>query len=61
MTSPDDALAPELLEALQRVAQAPVLLAAFDFDGTLAPFTEDPQDSRALPESQEALDRLADL
>ena len=59
MTSPDDALAPELLEALQRLAQAPVLLAAFDFDGTLAPFTEDPQDSRALPESQEALDRLA--
>lgn len=59
MSSPDDALSPELLEALRRLAKAPVLLAAFDFDGTLAPFTVDPQDSRALPESQEALDRLA--
>lgn len=50
---------PQLLEALRRLAQAPTLLAAFDFDGTLAPFTVDPQDSRALPESQEAIDRLA--
>ena len=36
MSSPDDALSPELLEALRRLAKAPVLLAAFDFDGTLA-------------------------
>ena len=35
MSSPDDALSPELLEALRRLAKAPVLLAAFDFDGTL--------------------------
>ena len=62
MTAPaDDCLSPQLLEALQRIAQAPTLLAAFDFDGTLAPFTVDPADSRALPESQEALDRLAAL
>lgn len=56
-----DELAPDLLAALQRLAQAPVLLAAFDFDGTLAPFVVDPQDSRTLPEAQEALDRLARL
>ncbi|WP_144793645.1 trehalose-phosphatase [Kocuria palustris] len=66
MTEPSpDAPAPEadpqLMEALRRLAQAPTLLAAFDFDGTLAPFTVDPQDSRALPESQEALDRLAGM
>lgn len=52
---------PELLSALERLAQAPTLLAAFDFDGTLAPFVVDPADARALPASQAALDRLAEL
>lgn len=57
--SAETAVDPALRRALQRLAQAPTLLAAFDFDGTLAPFTVDPQDSRTLPESQAALDRLA--
>lgn len=52
---------PELLAAVQRLAEAPTLLAALDFDGTLAPFVVDPADARALPAAQTALDRLAGL
>ncbi|MDR0945319.1 MAG: trehalose-phosphatase [Bifidobacteriaceae bacterium] len=35
------------------------LLVALDFDGTLAPLQDDPQDSRALPEGVRALRALA--
>ncbi|GAA2121479.1 trehalose-phosphatase [Kocuria atrinae] len=48
-------------DALARAAGAEHLLIAFDFDGTLAPFTEDPADSRPLPEARAALDALAVL
>ncbi|MDO4919273.1 trehalose-phosphatase [Kocuria sp.] len=51
----------DLTEALAAAAAASTLLVALDFDGTLAPFTEDPADSRPLPEAQEALDVLAQL
>ncbi len=47
-----------LEEALGRAAGAGTLLVALDFDGTLAPFTDDPGDSRALPEAQAALEEL---
>ena len=51
----------DLQDALDRAAAAPRLLVALDFDGTLAPFTEDPADSRPLPAAREALDALAQL
>lgn len=44
-----------LPEALDRLARTPRLLVAIDFDGTLAPFTDDPLRSRALPDSHLAL------
>ena len=47
-----------LEEALDRAAGAGTLLVALDFDGTLAPFTDDPGDSRSLPEAQAALEEL---
>ncbi len=52
---------PDLEEALRRAAGAGILLVALDFDGTLAPFTDDPDDSRALPEAQSALETLLEL
>lgn len=57
MTDTHDARA-ALEEALERAAGAGTLLVALDFDGTLAPFTDDPADSRALPEAQAALEEL---
>lgn len=50
-----------LTDALARAARARRLLIALDFDGTLAPFTVDPADSRPLPEAREALATLAGL
>lgn len=50
-----------LSDALTRAALAQRLLIALDFDGTLAPFTVDPADSRPLPEAREALETLAGL
>ena len=48
-------------EALAAAASAGTLLLALDFDGTLAPFTEDPADSRPLPAARDALEELAGL
>jgi trehalose 6-phosphate phosphatase len=50
-----DALDVELLAALDRLAAAPRLLVAVDFDGTLAPEVDDPERARALPEAHEAM------
>lgn len=44
-----------LHEALARLAAAPRILIALDFDGTLAPEVDVPDDARALPEAQDAL------
>lgn len=60
MTAHDDEH-PDLEEAIARAAGAGVLLVALDFDGTLAPFTDDPSQSRALPEAQSALEELLEL
>jgi trehalose 6-phosphate phosphatase len=49
---------PELAEALARLAATPRLLVALDFDGTLAPLVDRPDDARALPEARDAVARL---
>jgi trehalose 6-phosphate phosphatase len=47
-----------LVQALTELAQTPRLLVALDFDGTLAPFVDEPLKARTLPEAKAALDRL---
>lgn len=59
--TPGQELREGLEEALARAARAGTLLVALDFDGTLAPFTDDPADSRALPQAQAALEELLGL
>lgn len=51
-------LPPELDDALATLAQTPRLLVALDFDGTLAPLVDRPDDARALPQAREAMARL---
>lgn len=58
--APSDA-ALALTGALRRLASAPRLLLALDFDGTLAPFVDKPKAARTLPESNAALERLERL
>lgn len=52
---PDDSEARRLVEA---VAEAPSLLVALDFDGTLAPRVDDPMSARMTPAARAAVDRL---
>lgn len=54
-------LAPELLEAVRRVAGTEHLLVTMDFDGTMAPLVDHAGDARALPRSAAAFAALADL
>jgi trehalose 6-phosphate phosphatase len=44
-----------------RVARTQKLLVALDFDGTMTPLADDPMSVRALPETAEAVRRLAAL
>lgn len=46
-------------DRLRRLATAPTLIVASDFDGTLAPLVENPSKARILPRAQQALDVLA--
>jgi len=48
-------LDPALLEHLERLAETPQLLVALDFDGTLSPEVDSPEEARALPEAREAV------
>ncbi|HRN29663.1 MAG TPA: trehalose-phosphatase [Terrimesophilobacter sp.] len=61
--SPDPAtdyvLDPALESALSRLAQAQRILVALDFDGTLAPTVDDPDEARSLPAAREAASALA--
>ncbi len=50
-----------LLSALEQAAKAPTLLVASDFDGALAEFTVDPEDSEPAPGAMAALRGLAAL
>jgi trehalose 6-phosphate phosphatase len=56
-----EALPAELRRAIVQIARTPRLLVACDYDGTLAPITENPDEARPLPESVGALRSLAGL
>ena len=60
-TSPPPDLTPDLAEALRRAAAAPTLVVACDYDGTLAPFVDDPTRAVPAPGAVEILSRLATL
>lgn len=51
----------DLYAALEQVAKVTTLLVATDFDGALAEFTVDPEDTSPAPGGMEALRRLAAL
>ncbi len=55
MTAP---LPDPLVGALRELARVRRLLVALDFDGTLAPEVDSPEQARALPEAREAVLRL---
>ncbi|KAB1657012.1 trehalose-phosphatase [Pseudoclavibacter sp. CFCC 11306] len=54
-------MTPELDAALQRITETERLLIALDFDGTVAPFTDNPADSRSLADSHLAVIQLWQL
>ena len=54
-------LSPEFADAIETLVDAQILLVALDFDGTLAPLVDHPDDARPLPASAELLGRLAAL
>jgi trehalose 6-phosphate phosphatase len=54
-----DPSAPMLTSAVHRIAGTARLLVALDFDGTLAPTVDRPEDARALPAAAAAIARLA--
>ena len=54
-------LSDSLRSHLTELASASSLLVALDFDGVLAPLRNDPEQSRPLPASVQAIDRLAAL
>lgn len=51
----------ELNAALSEVAAAETLLVALDFDGTLAPHVDQPEEARAVQGTHEAVQRLLDM
>ena len=59
--APGTALDPGLLAAIERFAALDRALVALDFDGTLAPEVDDPARARALPDAQQAIERLRAL
>lgn len=50
-----------IADALHRATQAHTLLVALDFDGTLAPLVDNPDDARMTPPARAALDALSDM
>lgn len=57
----EQALAEPLAGALRQFATLPRVMVAMDFDGTLAPLVDEPMEARALPGSEELLNRLCTL
>lgn len=61
-TPPNFSRLPEpFIGALRELARTRRLLVALDFDGTLAPEVDDPEQARALPEARSAVLRLLDM
>ncbi|MFP7759787.1 trehalose-phosphatase [Marisediminicola sp. LYQ85] len=59
---PDFSRLPEtLVGAMRELARTRRLLVALDFDGTLAPEVDDPEQARATPEARAAVLRLLDM
>jgi trehalose 6-phosphate phosphatase len=56
-----DIIPADLEAALVRLAETEHLLVALDFDGTLAPFVDNPDDSRAIPEARDAVAALLEV
>ena len=56
-----DTLSSALVGALRELARVRRLLVAVDFDGTLAPEVDSPEQARALPEARDAVLRLIAL
>jgi trehalose 6-phosphate phosphatase len=54
-------LSRELVGALHELARVKRLLVALDFDGTLAPEVDEPEQARAIPEARSAVLALLDL
>lgn len=54
-------LAPELRDRIERLARAGHVLIAMDFDGTLAPFVDVPDEARPLKASARAMAELQDM
>ena len=54
-------LAPELHAALSVFAAHQKILVALDFDGTMSPIVDRPEDARPLPESAELFEQLRQL
>lgn len=50
-----------LVGALREIARTPRLLVALDFDGTLAPEVDEPDQARALPEARAAVLRMLEM
>jgi trehalose 6-phosphate synthase/phosphatase len=50
-----------LVEALRELAAVDTLLVALDFDGTLAPHVDEPEDARAVSGAREAVQRLLEI
>ncbi|GAB1514820.1 trehalose-phosphatase [Actinophytocola sp. KF-1] len=61
MTMTAEALPAELRRAIVQIARTPRLLVACDYDGTLAPIVENPDEARPMTESVGALRSLAGL
>ncbi|MGR2751419.1 bifunctional alpha,alpha-trehalose-phosphate synthase (UDP-forming)/trehalose-phosphatase [Agromyces arachidis] len=49
-----------LRAAIARIAEAPRLLVALDFDGTLAPLVDRPEDARATERARAAIERMSE-
>ncbi|MEH6781822.1 MAG: trehalose-phosphatase [Rhodoglobus sp.] len=53
--------ASDLREAIDELVAVPTLLIALDFDGTLAPEVDDPDDARSLPQAHAQLLRILEI
>lgn len=58
VSASDAPLPDDLMSELERLASAPEIIVACDFDGTLAPIVPRPEDARILPEALNALEAL---